>query len=201
VRAKRSEQRGVFVRRAGWGDSVEAIDKRSKRSSDGRIGKIGEPTGLLLIGVRVILRNAAYQSSWSFRLPQFMRYSMAFRRYLLEIRTRAVRIHALRANECWPLCRLRLRFGKAQCPEPVAGDRRRLIPRIGARQIDVLPSQRWDVLEQMVWNVTSTPTDVHNGPAEIDRVPRHNDRSLNRIGWPPLPQASRLLEAFSRGFT
>lgn len=45
------------------------------------------------------------------------------------------------------------------------------IPGVDACQIDVLPAQRRDVLEQMIRNLATHFAQVGNGPFDIDRVP------------------------------
>jgi len=61
-----------------------------------------------------------------------------------------------------------------QGSEPVAGGGRRLVPRVNPCQIDVLPPQRRDALEQMVGNDTPVSTELINGPTEINGVPMHD---------------------------
>ncbi len=54
------------------------------------------------------------------------------------------------------------------------------IPGVDACQIDVLPAQRGDVLEQMIRNLAMHFAQVGDGPFDIDRVPMH-DRANDEV--------------------
>ena len=48
------------------------------------------------------------------------------------------------------------------------------IPAIDTGQVYMLPTQRRDVLEQMIWNVTRRAAQMHNRPLDVNRIPIHN---------------------------
>lgn len=54
------------------------------------------------------------------------------------------------------------------------------IPGIDAGQVDILPTQRGDVLEQMIRNLALHFAQVGDGPFDIDRIPMY-DRTDDEV--------------------
>ena len=54
------------------------------------------------------------------------------------------------------------------------------IPGVDARQVDMLPTQRRDMLQQRIWNISSRSFELCDRAVEIDRVPV-DDRADDKI--------------------